>query len=79
LDLGVYGYQSGLFQADMINQIKEREEELEHERQANRRMKRELDITKHRMEQMKAEAPKKAFKPEIGANFDQDDINKFFK
>jgi len=62
----------------MINQIKEREEELENERNANAKLKRELNITMHKMEQMKAEAPKKAFKPVISVNYGQEEINRFF-
>ena len=63
----------------MINQIKGREKELEEEREASKKLKRELTITMNKIEQMKAEAPRRAHKVELGNNFDKNDINRFFR
>ena len=63
----------------MINQIKARERELDGEREVSKKLKRELTITMHKIEQMKAEAPRRAHKVELGNNFDQIDINQFFE
>ena len=46
---------------------------------ANKKLERELLIAMNKIEQMKAEVPKKASKIQAGINYDQEDINKFFK